>query len=137
MRTAVVTIIAAAATAISAVPAGAATPVPPPNDAALRAAISGLPSQEATGALVRITGSAGAWSGVAGVSDVRTGAPVRAGGRFRIGSATKVFTGVMVLQLAQERRIDLNEPVQPTTRRFRCTRCLITRPGCRRWTSPG
>jgi D-alanyl-D-alanine carboxypeptidase len=112
MRTAVVTIIAAAATAISAVPAGAATPVPPPNDAALRAAISGLPSQEATGALVRITGSAGAWSGVAGVSDVRTGAPVRADGRFRIGSATKVFTGVMVLQLAQERRIDLNEPVQ-------------------------
>src|SRR5688572_12256568 len=82
MRTAVATIIAAAAisTVIGAVPAGAATPMPPPNDAALRAAISGLPSQEATGALVRITGSAGAWSGFAGVSDVRTGAPVRAGG---------------------------------------------------------
>lgn len=112
MRTAVVTIIAAVAAAISAVPAGAATKLPPPNDAALRAAISGLPNQETTGALVRITGSAGAWSGVSGVSDVSTGAPVRAGGRFRIGSTTKVFTGVMVLQLAQERRIDLNEPVQ-------------------------
>ncbi|KJK53080.1 peptidase [Lentzea aerocolonigenes] len=112
MRTAVVTIIAAVAAAVSAVPAGAAPQLPPPNDAALRAAISGLPNQETTGALVRITGSAGAWSGVAGVSDVRTGAPVRAGGRFRIGSTTKVFTAVMVLQLAQERRIDLDEPVQ-------------------------
>jgi D-alanyl-D-alanine carboxypeptidase len=112
MRTAVVTIIAAVAAAVSAVPAGAAPQVPPPNDAALRAAISGLPNRETTGALVRVTGSAGAWSGVSGVSDVRTGAPVRAGGRFRIGSTTKVFTAVMVLQLAQERRIDLNESVQ-------------------------
>lgn len=112
MRTAVVTIIAAVAAAISAVPAGAATPVPPPNDAALRAAISGLPNPETTGALVRITGSAGTWSGVSGVSDIKTNAPVKADGRFRIGSITKTFTAVMVLQLAQERRIDLNEPLQ-------------------------
>jgi D-alanyl-D-alanine carboxypeptidase len=112
MRTAVVTIVAAVAAAVGAVPASAASQLPPPNDAALRAAISGLPSQETTGALVSVTGSAGSWSGVSGVSDVRTGAPVRPGGRFRIGSTTKVFTGVMVLQLAQERRIDLNEPVQ-------------------------
>jgi D-alanyl-D-alanine carboxypeptidase len=112
MRTAVVTIIAAVATAIGSVPAGAATRLPPPNDTALRAAISGLPNQDTTGALVRITGSAGAWSGTSGVADVATGAPVRADGRFRVGSITKVFTGVMVLQLAQERRIDLNEPVQ-------------------------
>jgi D-alanyl-D-alanine carboxypeptidase len=111
MKTAVVTIVATIAALISAVPA-AATSLPPPNDAALRAAISGLPNREASGALVRITGSAGSWSGVSGVSDVRTGAPVRADGRFRIGSITKVFTGVMVLQLAQERRIDLNAPVQ-------------------------
>src|SRR5687767_13873327 len=111
MRTAVVTIVAAVAVGVSAVPAAAAS-LPPPNDTALRAAISGLPDRETTGALVRITGSAGAWSGVSGVSDVRTGAPVRADGRFRVGSITKVFTGVMVLQLAQERRIDLNAPVQ-------------------------
>lgn len=111
MRTAAVTIVAAVAVGISAVPA-AATSLPPPNDTALRAAISGLPDRETTGALVRITGSAGAWAGVSGVSDVRTGASVRADGRFRVGSITKVFTGVMVLQLAQERRIDLNAPVQ-------------------------
>jgi D-alanyl-D-alanine carboxypeptidase len=112
MRTAVVTIIAALAAAVSTVPAGAATRMPPPDEAALRSAISGLPSRETTGALVRITGSAGAWSGVSGVSDVGTGAPVRADGRFRIGSTTKVFTAVLVLQLAQERRIDLDESVQ-------------------------
>ncbi|RAS61559.1 D-alanyl-D-alanine carboxypeptidase [Lentzea atacamensis] len=113
MRTAVVAIIAAAAAAISAVPAGAAaSTLPPPNDAALQASISGLPDRDTTGALVRITGSAGAWSGTSGVSDVRTNAPVRERGRFRVGSITKVFTAVMVLQLAQERRIDLDEPVQ-------------------------
>lgn len=113
MRTAVVTIIAAAATTLSAVPAGAATStLPPPNDTALRASISGLPDRDTTGALVRITGSAGSWSGTSGTSDVQTGAPVREQGRFRVGSITKVFTAVMVLQLAQERRIDLDEPVQ-------------------------
>jgi D-alanyl-D-alanine carboxypeptidase len=93
-------------------PAAAAPALPPPNDVALRDAISGLPNHDTTGALVRITGSAGKWSGTAGVSDLRTGAPVRPGGNFRIGSTTKVYTAVMVLQLAQEHRIDLNQPVQ-------------------------
>jgi D-alanyl-D-alanine carboxypeptidase len=93
-------------------PAAAATAIPPPNDAALKAAIAGLPDQETTGALVRITGSAGGWSGTSGVSDIRTGAPVRPDGYFRIGSTTKVYTAVMVLRLAQEHRIDLGQPVQ-------------------------
>lgn len=93
-------------------PAAAAPVIPPPNDSALRAAISGLPNHETTGALVRITGSAGAWSGTSGVSDRRTGDPVRPDGNFRIGSTTKVYTAVMVLQLAQEHRIDLDQPVQ-------------------------
>ncbi len=94
------------------VPADAASALPPPNDTALTAAIAGLPDQETTGALVRITGSAGEWSGTAGVSDLRTDSPVRPDGNFRIGSTTKVYTGVMVLQLAQEHRIDLDQPVQ-------------------------
>ena len=111
MRTAIVAV-AVAAAAFTAMPATAATAIPPPNDAALKAAIAGLPNQETTGALVRITGSAGDWSGTSGVSDIRTGAPVRRDGYFRIGSTTKVYTAVMVLQLAQEHRIDLDQPVQ-------------------------
>jgi D-alanyl-D-alanine carboxypeptidase len=111
MRKTIVATITAAAVALTAVPANAAT-VPPINEDALKAAISGLPDPDTTGALVRITGSGGQWSGVSGVSDITTNAPVNPGGLFRIGSTTKVFTGVMVLQLAQERRIDLEQPVQ-------------------------
>lgn len=109
---AVIVAAAVAATAFAALPASAATALPPPNDAALSAAIAGLPNQETTGALVRITGSAGDWSGSSGVSDIPTGAPVRRDGYVRIGSITKVYTAVMLLQLAQEHRIDLDRPVQ-------------------------
>jgi D-alanyl-D-alanine carboxypeptidase len=111
MRKAALAAVAAAAVVLTAAPAQAAT-LPPPNDAALKAAISGLPNPDTTGALVRITGSAGEWHGTSGVSDLTTNAPVNPGGLFRIGSTTKVFTAVMVLQLAQERRIDLSRPVQ-------------------------
>jgi D-alanyl-D-alanine carboxypeptidase len=114
---------AVAALAFTAVPAQAATtwPVPkgpdlkPLNVTALEAAIADLPSADASGALVRVTkstGSAGEWSGTSGEADLTTHAPVNPDGYFRIGSVTKAFTAVMVLQLAQEHRIDLNQPVQ-------------------------
>jgi D-alanyl-D-alanine carboxypeptidase len=112
MRTAVVALGTAAAVALTAMPAYAAPAFPPPNDAALTAAIAGLPDKDTTGALVRITGSAGEWFGTSGVSDLSTNAPVRPNGNFRIGSTTKVYTAVMVLQLAQEHRIDLTKSVQ-------------------------
>jgi D-alanyl-D-alanine carboxypeptidase len=111
MRSAVVAL-AVVAVAVSASPAVASPALPPPDAAALTAAIAGLPNHETTGALVRITGSAGAWSGTAGVANLRTGAPVRPDGYVRIGSTTKVYTAVMLLQLAQERRVDLDRPVQ-------------------------
>jgi D-alanyl-D-alanine carboxypeptidase len=111
MKTAIVALIAA--TAVGATTAAAACPdLPPPDDTALRAAIAGLPNHDTTGALVRVTGSAGTWSGTSGVADLRTGAPVHPDGRIRIGSTTKVYTAVMVLQLAQEKRVDLTAPVQ-------------------------
>lgn len=112
MRKAAVAVAAVTAVALTAIPANAATELPPPNDTALKAAITGLPNKETTGALVRITGSAGDWSGTSGVSDLRTHTPVRPDGYFRIGSTTKVYTAVMVLQLAQEHQIDLDKPVQ-------------------------
>ncbi|MET0235625.1 MAG: serine hydrolase domain-containing protein [Kibdelosporangium sp.] len=111
MRKTVVAVVTAAAVALTAIPAAAAT-LPPLDDTLLTASIAGLPDPDTTGALVRITGSAGTWSGVSGVSDITTNAPVNPAGSFRIGSATKVFTAVMVLQLAQERRIDIEQPVQ-------------------------
>ncbi|MFE5973943.1 serine hydrolase domain-containing protein [Streptomyces sp. NPDC056460] len=74
----------------------------------LSAVIAGLPRADATAALVRVGGSEGAWRGSAGVHDLVSGAPADPAARFRAGSVTKVFTAATVLQLASERRIDLD-----------------------------
>ncbi|MFE7530202.1 serine hydrolase domain-containing protein [Kitasatospora sp. NPDC057542] len=47
----------------------------------------------------------------AGVGDLATGAGVPAGGQVRIGSNTKTFTAVVVLQLVGEGKIDLDASV--------------------------
>ncbi|MEV6907533.1 serine hydrolase domain-containing protein [Amycolatopsis sp. NPDC051071] len=112
MRIAAVTAVIAVAAALTSVPAAAAeSGVGKPDPVALAAAIADLP-EDTTGALVRVTGDAGSWSGTSGYADVTTKTPVRPDGFFRIGSTTKVYTAVMVLQLAQEHRIDLDQPVQ-------------------------
>ncbi|MFJ2707324.1 serine hydrolase domain-containing protein [Streptomyces sp. NPDC087428] len=109
---------AAPASAGDRVPAGA-HPAPGPStgrapDAeALRAAISGLPADDATAALVRVGGTDGAWRGSAGVHDLTSGRPADPDGRFRVGSVTKVFTAAVVLQLAGEGKLDLDRPARP------------------------
>ncbi|WP_432902136.1 serine hydrolase domain-containing protein [Micromonospora matsumotoense] len=75
-------------------------------------AIAGLPQADATSAQVRITTPDGCWTGTSGVRDLRSQAPVPPHARFRVGSVTKTFTAVLVLQLAAEGRIDLDAPVQ-------------------------
>ncbi|MGW1191797.1 serine hydrolase domain-containing protein [Streptomyces sp. NPDC002559] len=83
-----------------------------PDAEALRAAIQGLPKDDATAALVRVSGSEGVWRGSAGVHDLASGRPADPDGRFRAGSVTKVFTAAVVLQLAGEGRVDLDRPVR-------------------------
>lgn len=83
-----------------------------PDAEALRAAIHGLPTNDATAALVRVSGTAGAWRGSAGVHDLASGRPADPAGRFRAGSVTKVFTAAVVLQLAGEGRIGLDRPAR-------------------------
>ncbi|MFC0528798.1 serine hydrolase domain-containing protein [Phytohabitans kaempferiae] len=46
-----------------------------------------------------------------GVADIRTGAPVPDDGYFRMGSNTKTFAAVVVLQLVAERRLSLEDTV--------------------------
>jgi D-alanyl-D-alanine carboxypeptidase len=114
----VITGIVLAALAGTAVPAGAATappagaPLPALDPAVMANAIAGLPAPAVTGAMVKVTGPAGSWSGTSGVGDVRTKRPVPADGRFRVASISKVFTAVVVLQLAAEHKIDLGRSVQ-------------------------
>ncbi|MFJ5778171.1 serine hydrolase domain-containing protein [Streptomyces sp. NPDC093094] len=84
---------------------------PGPDREALAAALTGIPDDEVTAALVRV-GGAGGWHGAAGVRDLRTGAPALEHGRFRAGSTTKLVTASVVLQLVAEGRIALDGTVQ-------------------------
>ncbi|MFJ4278403.1 serine hydrolase domain-containing protein [Streptomyces massasporeus] len=101
----------------SVLPAAASAPAAPPAarsvtgqspNAALEAAIAGLPGADATAALVRVGGKEGSWHGTSGVHDLRTGRPADPAARFRAGSVTKVFTAAVALQLAEEQRLDLD-----------------------------
>ncbi|GLY88474.1 serine hydrolase [Actinoallomurus iriomotensis] len=89
-----------------------AAELPPLDPALLQKAISGLPSATVTGALVNVAGPAGQWSGTSGVRDVVTRRTVQADGNFRIGSTSKIFTAVVLLQLAAEDELDLDQSVQ-------------------------
>lgn len=83
-----------------------------PDPEALRAAIAGLPNADATAALVRVGGTDGSWRGSAGVHDLASGRKADPRARFRAGSVTKVFTAATVLQLAAEKKVDLDRPVR-------------------------
>ncbi|MFJ1543966.1 serine hydrolase domain-containing protein [Streptomyces sp. NPDC088246] len=83
-----------------------------PDAKALAAAIAGLPGDTATAALARLSGTSGAWRGSSGLHDLRSGSPADPDARFRAGSVTKVFTAATLLQLATEKRVDLDRPVR-------------------------
>ncbi|KQV04790.1 MULTISPECIES: serine hydrolase [unclassified Kitasatospora] len=79
--------------------------------------------QQGLNALVRTDGLPAALASVqdragrtrtytAGVGDLATGAKVPADGQVRIGSNTKTFTAVVVLQLVGEGKVALDEPVE-------------------------
>jgi D-alanyl-D-alanine carboxypeptidase len=93
-------------------PAAAASGTRGLDEEALRAALDGLPDQDATAALIRVGGTDGRWRGSAGVHDLASGRPADPNARFRAGSTTKVVTAAAVLKLAARGEIDLNRPVQ-------------------------
>ncbi|MEU3568086.1 serine hydrolase domain-containing protein [Kitasatospora sp. NPDC036755] len=103
--------LALAGPVVSAGAAEAADGRPGPGDpraAALRA----VTGAGAVAAIAEVRDGKGVWRGASGVSDLATGAPARADGRFRAGSVTKVFTATTVLQLVGEGRIGLDDPVE-------------------------
>ncbi len=53
-------------------------------------------------------GSGVVWTGTAGMADIEAGTPVRPDMLFGIGSITKSFSTVVILQLADEGRLDLH-----------------------------
>jgi D-alanyl-D-alanine carboxypeptidase len=63
------------------------------------------------GAVVLIRTPTGEYRDAFGTRRVRADDPVQVGDYFRVGSNTKTMTGTVVLQLAQEGRIALSDPV--------------------------
>lgn len=64
------------------------------------------------GILAEISDGGETWFGAAGVAEVETGRAFLPQDRFRIGSTTKTFTATVVLQLAAERRLSLDDTVE-------------------------
>ncbi|WP_250036971.1 serine hydrolase domain-containing protein [Paractinoplanes maris] len=89
-------------------PAAAATAAEKPIQQKLDAIhAAGMP-----GAFAEVRDGRRVWTPTAGVADVKTGEPVRDGLRHRVGSITKTFVATTMLQLAGERRVDLDAPVR-------------------------
>ncbi|WP_381562351.1 serine hydrolase domain-containing protein [Streptomyces eurythermus] len=89
----------------------AAAALPAPNTAGLAAVLRSVVAQGAPGALARIDDHGRTYRVTRGVADRITGRAVSTGDRFRIGSVTKTFTTVVLLQLVDEHRLSLDAPV--------------------------
>ncbi|WP_371680497.1 serine hydrolase domain-containing protein [Streptomyces sp. NBC_01276] len=103
---------AQAAPAVSAEAAqNAGTALPAPDLEALQAALQNTLAAGAPGAMARISGVDGVQTKTAGVRDKVSGAAMDTDARFRIGSVTKTFSSVVLLQLVAEKKIELDQPV--------------------------
>ncbi|MFD8731653.1 MULTISPECIES: serine hydrolase [Streptomyces] len=97
-----------------AAPAGSAAPRPTataPDMEGVVAALNDAMAQGAPGAMARFTGHSGVEARTVGVRARASGAAMDIRARFRIGSVSKTFSSVVLLQLAQEGRLELDAPV--------------------------
>lgn len=92
-------------------PRTAGPALPAPDMEAVDQALRDTLAAGAPGALARITEGGRALSATEGVSDKATGAAMDTRARFRIGSVTKTFSTVVLLQLVDEKKIELDVPV--------------------------
>jgi D-alanyl-D-alanine carboxypeptidase len=70
------------------------------------------PNRIAPGATAYVSGPRGTWLGSAGVADLRSGAPMPTDARMRLESVSKIYTAALVLLLAQEGRLDVDDTVE-------------------------
>ncbi|MFE7532654.1 serine hydrolase domain-containing protein [Streptomyces rhizosphaericola] len=92
-------------------PAAAPARTPAPDMAGVVAALESAMANGAPGAMARYLGPDGARERAVGVRDRRSGAAMDTRARFRIGSVTKTFSSVVLLQLVDEGRLTLDAPV--------------------------
>ncbi|MFD7862533.1 serine hydrolase domain-containing protein [Streptomyces sp. NPDC059783] len=114
-RRALVLAAALAATLSTALPSGPATARPGPPDVRelLRRDAGALVAAGATGVQARLVTAGGTGTtATAGVADRATGRPVPDTGHFRIASVTKTFLATVILQLAAEHRLSLDDTAE-------------------------
>lgn len=70
------------------------------------------PDRLAPGVSAYVSGPHGTWVGSAGVANVSTGEPMQPGARVRLESVSKIWTAALVLQLAQERLLQVDDTVE-------------------------
>jgi D-alanyl-D-alanine carboxypeptidase len=75
------------------------------------AAQSSFKAAAAPGAIVGVRTPQGTWTSAYGFADPTTKAPMTTDMHVRIGSVTKTFTGTLILQLAQEGKLSLNDTI--------------------------
>ncbi|MQA10732.1 MAG: serine hydrolase [Pseudonocardiaceae bacterium] len=100
------------AAGVLATQANAQQPPAPPDRAELAAALKAIPKAGTPGALAAVRDEAGRWRGTAGVRDIHGMQQPKPNGRFRIASISKTFTATLVLRLADEGKLALDDPVQ-------------------------
>ena len=66
----------------------------------------------APGATAYVLDARGAWLGAAGVADVQSGEPMPVDARMRLESVSKIWTGVLIHQLAEEGKLRLSDSVE-------------------------
>lgn len=90
----------------------AALPEPPPEVTAIVQRWLADPTTKAPGiAIVAVNKSGLLWSGAFGLADVERRRPVTPATRWQFASVTKVYTALILAQLVQEGRIDLDAPI--------------------------
>lgn len=84
---------------------------PAPDLAGLQAVLREALAKGAPGAMARIEDQGTVYRATAGVADRATGRAISTEDRFRVGSVTKSFSSVVLLQLVDEGRLDLDTSV--------------------------
>ncbi|RJL35288.1 serine hydrolase domain-containing protein [Bailinhaonella thermotolerans] len=84
---------------------------PRPGHAPLQRVLDQAVADGMPGAIAHVRDARGSWFGTAGVADTTTGRKRRQQDHFRAGSTTKTFIAVVLLQLAAERRLSLDDTV--------------------------
>ncbi|MFD5098595.1 serine hydrolase domain-containing protein [Streptomyces albidochromogenes] len=106
---------ATAASAAPAAPTATTGPgtaaAPAPDMDGVTAALNSAMANGAPGAMARFTGPEGVRTRMAGVRDRVSGEAMDTRARFRIGSVSKTFSSVVLLQLVDEGRLELDAPV--------------------------